>query len=52
MGRAEDLYAVRQAVCVEGAAMASTHGLRGRGLLSAAAQQSWRIETLGGTAPA
>lgn len=49
--RADGLYAYQLAVSVDDGMMGITHVLRGRDLLSSAAQQIWLIEYLGYSAP-
>lgn len=49
--RADGVYAYQLAVSVDDMLMGVTRVVRGRDLLSSAPQQSWLIETLGGTPP-
>lgn len=49
--RADGLYAYQLAVSVDDGLMGITHVLRGRDLLSSAAQQAWLIALLGYAAP-
>ncbi len=49
--RADGLYAYQLAVSADDGAMGITHVLRGRDLLSSAAQQIWLMHTLGYAAP-
>ncbi|WP_301859031.1 tRNA glutamyl-Q(34) synthetase GluQRS [uncultured Megasphaera sp.] len=49
--RADGLYAYQLAVSADDGAMAITHVLRGRDLLSSTAQQIWLMELLGYTPP-
>ena len=50
--RADGVYAYQLAVSVDDMLMGVTRVVRGRDLLSSAPQQSWLIQTLGGTPPA
>lgn len=49
--RADGVFAYQLAVSVDDMLMGVTRVVRGRDLLSSAPQQTWLIETLGGTAP-